>query len=395
MDNKKIGSKKLGKRTKWIIGIAIALFFIIGIYLLWPDQISRFIYDYYLLPIIYDTGYNPVNTLTWISLLVVALYLANRYLSKLIKYIDLKFFSIVSIYMIAAASLRVLEDAELFLPPLSYLFITPFIDLLIALTGIVSVLFALLLKRSGKKKRWFPFFFGGVAYLVLNIFYLFFYFSSTTSVRLIPSPLIFLGASLIPFLVCFAHYNYKKKVDPMVMSSIGGLVVVSFSFYFIGYWLVRGRWAEIGESSHLWIILAVIGLAGAITGVIYLLAYGSTKRWKNASFYLYPINLLVIFAQLMDATATSIGMDWFGYTEKHWIPSALIGLADKIGLAYPATLVMLPIKLGLVVLLVYFIDLLSKESETYANFGKLLKLVIFMLGLGPGIRDTLRIAMGI
>jgi uncharacterized membrane protein len=394
MDNKKVWSKKLGKRSKWIIGM-ITLLFILGICFLLPNQIKKFIDDYYLSPIIYDTGYNPVNTLTWISLLIIALYLINRYLSKLIKYIDLKFFSIISIYMIAAASLRVLEDAELFSPPLSYFFITPLIDLVIGLVGIASILFAILLRWSSRKQKWFPLFFGGVAYLTLNLFYLIFYFSGTTSVKLIPSPLIFLGASLLPFLICLLHYNYKRKVDPVVMSNIGGLLSLSFSFYFIGYWMTKGRWAEVGESPHPGIIWIVIGLAGAITGVIYLIAYGSKKRWEHASFYLFPINLLVIFAQLMDATATSIGMDWFGYVEKHWVPSALIGLVDKLGLAYPATLVMLPVKLGLVVLLIYFIDLLSKESESYANLGKLLKLVIFMLGLGPGIRDTLRITMGI
>jgi uncharacterized membrane protein len=95
------------------------------------EAIRDFLYTNYIHPIIHDTGYNPVNTLTWALLLVLCLLLTLKLLKKLEVVIDKRFIAAVSPYIFIGATLRVMEDAKLFSPPLSYLLITPFIYFLL------------------------------------------------------------------------------------------------------------------------------------------------------------------------------------------------------------------------------------------------------------------------
>ncbi|PTD93561.1 hypothetical protein C9439_07110, partial [archaeon SCG-AAA382B04] len=38
------------------------------------ESVWDFIHRYYIYPIIHDSGYNPVNTLTWAVILVLSLF---------------------------------------------------------------------------------------------------------------------------------------------------------------------------------------------------------------------------------------------------------------------------------------------------------------------------------
>ncbi|NAT10770.1 hypothetical protein C4E22_04370 [ANME-1 cluster archaeon AG-394-G06] len=95
------------------------------------DAIKEFLYTYYIHPITYDTGYNPVNTITWALMLGLIIFVLLKILKKLGIVIDKRFIAAVSPYIFVAASLRVMEDADLFSPPISYMLITPLIYFLI------------------------------------------------------------------------------------------------------------------------------------------------------------------------------------------------------------------------------------------------------------------------
>ncbi|HIE59818.1 MAG TPA: DUF63 family protein, partial [Hydrogenothermaceae bacterium] len=43
-------------------------------------MLKEFIQEYYIDPIVYKTGYNPINTLTWIAILLIAIILLFRFL---------------------------------------------------------------------------------------------------------------------------------------------------------------------------------------------------------------------------------------------------------------------------------------------------------------------------
>ncbi|MEA2033345.1 MAG: DUF63 family protein [Euryarchaeota archaeon] len=112
------------------------------------EPIRQFINAYYIHPIIYDTGYNPVNTLTWALLLVLCLFLTLKLLKKLGVEINKPFIAAVSPYIFVGASLRVMEDAELFSPPLSYLLITPLIYFLLFFCCVAMLTMSVELSRS-------------------------------------------------------------------------------------------------------------------------------------------------------------------------------------------------------------------------------------------------------
>jgi len=104
-------------------------------------DLADWIYRYYNHPIIYDTSYNPVDTITW----AVVLGLAILGLVKLFRHyrlaIDEQLVLSTLPYILAGSSLRVIEDAELLEPPWSYLLITPLIFFLVFLISQTKVIF--------------------------------------------------------------------------------------------------------------------------------------------------------------------------------------------------------------------------------------------------------------
>ncbi|MEA1957215.1 MAG: DUF63 family protein [Euryarchaeota archaeon] len=112
------------------------------------ELIRQFVNTYYIHPITHDTGYNPVNTLTWALLLVLCLFLTLKILKKLDIEINKPFIAAVSPYIFVGASLRVMEDAELFSPPLSYLLITPLIYFLLFFCCVAILTISVELSRS-------------------------------------------------------------------------------------------------------------------------------------------------------------------------------------------------------------------------------------------------------
>lgn len=106
---------------------------------MFADLIS-WINRYYIDPIIYDTGYNPVDTATWAVILGLALLVLIRLFQKLGLQIDERLIQSTMPYVFAGSSLRVIEDAELVPGPLKYLLITPMIYLLVFAVAISALL---------------------------------------------------------------------------------------------------------------------------------------------------------------------------------------------------------------------------------------------------------------
>ncbi|ADE36904.1 DUF63 family protein [Methanohalophilus mahii] len=89
------------------------------------DKILQFVNKYYIEPIIYDSGYNPVNTLTWALILGVCVFGVIKLLDRMKVEVDERFIYSIIPFVLAGSSLRVLEDANAFSAPLKYLIITP------------------------------------------------------------------------------------------------------------------------------------------------------------------------------------------------------------------------------------------------------------------------------
>jgi len=95
--------------------------------------LAAFVQKYYIDPIVYDTSYNPVDTITW----AIILGLTILGLIKLFRRWDLLMDELLLLstlpYVLAGSSLRVIEDADLVALPWRYLLITPLIFFLVFL----------------------------------------------------------------------------------------------------------------------------------------------------------------------------------------------------------------------------------------------------------------------
>lgn len=267
---------------------------------------SAWIYRYYIYPIIYDTGYNPINTVTWAVILGVAVLGLIRLFRRLELSMDEDLVLYTLPYVFAGASLRVIEDAGLVAPPWRYFLITPLIYFLVFFVTIAS----LLLCRSIFGKNFYKGYAAiGLIWTVINI-----------------SALDALG--------------FKEA----------------------------------------WVIMLVFILGSAISGLLYILGLG----FQQLRFLDNMYNLMIIYAHMLDASSTYIGVDWFGYYEKHVVPTFIINLTGTAAVMYPLKLlVLLPA-----------LSMIDKSLED-PSLRNLAKLVLIVLGLAPAVRNTLRLALGI
>ena len=133
------------------------------------DTLWQYIYKYYISGIVNDTSYNPVDTLTYAVLLGISIFGVLKLLEKLNIEIDSSFIAAVTPYILAGSALRVLEDSNVFNPPLRYLFVTPIIYFFIFAVTISILSIAVLLERKGKIKDYRVFFgYAGVIWTLLN-----------------------------------------------------------------------------------------------------------------------------------------------------------------------------------------------------------------------------------
>lgn len=129
-------------------------------------EIQEFIYKYYVYPIMYDTGYNVVNTLTWAALLVpciIGVFVLLRYFKITI---DQHFVTGVACYVLFGSSLRVLEDADIFSPPLQYIFITPIIYFVVFFITMISLAASL---HAYKERYYKPFSITGLGLASVSV----------------------------------------------------------------------------------------------------------------------------------------------------------------------------------------------------------------------------------
>jgi len=268
--------------------------------------VYNWVYKYYAEPIIHDTGYNPVNTVTWAILLGFSILGLIKIFKRLDLKMDEKLVLYTLPYVLAGSSLRVIEDAGLVKPPVSYLLITPFIYFLVFFVTTAS----LILTRKILGKNFHR------TYAAIGLF--------STFVNLAALSTVGVQNPLVPVAV-----------------------------FFLGTFL---------------------------TGLIYILRLPLLRL----NFLSNRYNLAILYAHMLDASSTYIGVDWFGYYEKHVVPTYLIDLTGTAAIMYPLKLlVLLPL-----------LSILDKSIEDRSLLN-LTKLALIVLGLAPAIRNTLRLTLGI
>lgn len=344
--------QNLFKENLFLTSIIVVISGIIGFLVLWflfPELVyDQFIWKYFWGPILADgldmpMSYNGVSAAPKFTLvseimygIVVAIALYGLY--KLLKKWDITvnshFFLGVLPFIIYGSVARVLEDAHLFTEPVVFWFVTP----LIYIQTLVLALIAL----------------------------------------------------------SFAYYiHQKKKVRQLsvaqIMGIIGIIVLLPF-LYFVFLWVAGSPW---NGSSGLFpnVFLLVILLCILLTSGIYVLAKYLKPYWKDISIFSIPLNLGMIFGHQLDGIASYISiydplnMGLPAYVEKHPASDLLMQIWPPL---FPI------LKFFLIIGIIYVLDIVYKdELESQKIFVNLLKIGIFILGFAPGLRDLLRVAMGV
>jgi len=135
-------------------------------------------------------------------------------------------------------------------------------------------------------------------------------------------------------------------------------------------------------------VLLILGTTFLLTITVFSVFRTVKNIYPKLSAYILGSNVLLFFAHFLDASATFVGTDFYSYTEKHPLPAFLIKLSGTGA-------VMFPLKFILIFLVIYVLDITYKKEIKDKTLTGLLKICVFILGLAPGIRDMLRIGVGV
>ncbi|MDP3396653.1 MAG: DUF63 family protein [Methanoregula sp.] len=286
-------------------------------------MISDFIHKYYIDPIRMGQPYNIVDTLTYAIILVLGVYLLYRWMSQSDWLSDIGF----------------KIDASFILATLPY----------VILGGVLRVV-----QDTGMLT-------GDFQFLLVTplIYFVLFFF---TIAMLFLSRFLTLQGLTKNFLTFYAF------------AGIMAVFVVS---------LVLLAWG-INHTHIDLFILAVIPLMALTTTV---LVWAFMRYGLGWAYVTDPLYITLLFGQLLDASATSYGIDLhpsIRYVEQHVVGSVLI---DLTGTAF----VMFPLKLLVLFPAIYIMQLYRKEANP--AFWHLVLLAMIVVGFAPGIRDMVRMVL--
>lgn len=169
-----------------------------------------------------------------------------------------------------------------------------------------------------------------------------------------------------------------KKIIPSWRRVFGfcGLILASGTLIFLIWFGLK--------LAHFDLFVAgwILGMAILSSFLLFLLlryVFG----WKYLEDRLYQV---LIFAQMLDASATSFGIDLhpIPYQEQHVVGGWLIELT---GTAF----VMFPLKLIVLIPGIYILEIYRKDGGS--GIWYLILLAMIMVGLAPGVRDMMRMVL--
>ncbi|MDV2480624.1 DUF63 family protein [Methanoculleus sp. Wushi-C6] len=142
-------------------------------------------------------------------------------------------------------------------------------------------------------------------------------------------------------------------------------------------------WFGLTESTIALDVLAIILVLATVTSVAFWAFLVYVLKWDYASNILYK---LLIFGHLLDASATSYGIDIhpIQYVEQHVVGGALI---EATGTAFSMFL----LKIAVLLPAIYVLELYRREGNS--GLWHLILLAMIVVGMAPGIRGLMRMVL--
>jgi uncharacterized membrane protein len=196
---------------------------------------------------------------------------------------------------------------------------------------------------------------------------------------LLVTPLIFFVVFFVAIgALLLSSFLEKKGVVKEYYCLYGGIGGASaiFTAVVLAYFGLVSTTIGIAE------LLIILGMAGVTS----LLFWGGLRYLAGWTFASYPMYVFLIFGHMLDASATSYGIDLHAipYTEVHVVGSTLIALT---GTAFSMFL----LKIAVVTPAVYILEQYKKEGNR--ELWCIIVLCMIVLGLAPGIRDLARMVL--
>lgn len=286
-------------------------------------MVIEFIYKYYIDPIRLGQTYNVVDTLTYALILVAGVYLLYRWLSTS------TWLSDIGIHI----------DQTFILATIPY----------VILGGVVRVI-----EDTGMIT-------GDWKFLLVTplIYFVLFFFT--------------IGMMFL------SRYLVLKGITKSFVSFYAGAGI--FAVFVAS--LILLAWSTTHRGVDLFILFIIPFMAMAATTLVW-----SFMRYVLSWTYVAdPLYITLLFGQLLDASATSYGIDFhphIQYIEQHVVGSALINLT---GTAF----VMFPLKLVVLFPAIYVMQMFRKEANP--AFWHLVLLAMIVVGFAPGVRDMVRMVL--
>ncbi|PSG97519.1 hypothetical protein BRD56_05080 [Thermoplasmatales archaeon SW_10_69_26] len=414
---------------------------------LWPEQVvDQFLWKHFWGPTETDArqvasatrnGVQATTSYTLLSELVYGVILAGALVSiyqHLFKKrgirVDATFIASLLPYVFFGPLARAMEDASVFCTDatlsacdpgvFAYLFISPIIYMVTAAAVITHLLLAHASRDLGRSRQTQV---VGAWLGVQAAAYAFVYYAMRDQFVIMLSPWTVLGlgaAGLGLYLLV------RSRGGSHLHSALAGwgVPMTGIPIVLVGEWIRSGQeLAAEGASRVGWLVfenqgqamrvldkatpeillttaLLTVAVLVLVAGIAYLLE----GRFKEAGYFLVPLNLGLIAAHMVDAWATFaaicsraagtvcsgaafLGLDIPPYSEKHPVSEVFLGFLD--GWGFPM------MKLLLVVAIVILVDRAQYEDEEDPDLIGLVKLAVLVLGLGPGLRNAVRVAMGL
>jgi len=393
----------------WLAIIIVPILIISIGWLLFPEIFyDQFIWQYFWGTIEADAqdqsygdvneDYNPVNTIVYGFIVIGVLYWIYKIFKKLEITIDSKFFAAIVIFVFIGGITRTLEDAELFYNPMVYLFIAPIIYIFIGLIVITLLLMGAGIDRYIKKtdiKRGFILIIATFA--TLDIIYLITYYGLSDQFSYILHPIIPIIISILILIGFKIILDKNKRFDISIYLFSVGLWWLLINVIILTQWQSISAWTDAylavnpGKTINIrpiaFTLVASLTVGCVIT--VYIITRILSKKFTSLSPFYSGINLMLFFGHFLDASATYIAIDYYGYAEKHVLPTFFI---EVFGTAS----VMLLLKAFIVIIVIYYLDVLYKdEFQKNPILTGLVKVAVLVLGLAPGTRDLLRLTIGV
>jgi uncharacterized membrane protein len=388
--------------------LIIAIVFLIVLLgcLLWPSLFyDHWIWQYYWGPVVADArghaqtlhgvttveGYTLVSELTYGIILILAIIGIYKLLKRLDIAIDWRFCLALTPYILFGPVTRVLEDTSYFTEPAVYTFISPLLYLQTAVYVFLFLFIGLLIERRLTQKYKPKTIKGLLAlfFLFCDLAYLLLWITHTTGGIAPVHPGIFFSLSLIAFLpIAFAtSKNTAPPLNTVIFS--GGLLILLPCFFLIAQYILN-PWS-LSQGIYLSVLAAVLLIVTAVTTTVW--AIGRHYRHTTLKAYTDPLNLSMLAGHTLDGFSSYISiydplhLGLPPYLEKHPASNTLLTIWPPL---YPI------IKILLILLIIYLFDIAYKnETIRYTRLINLLKIGILILGLSPGLRDLLRVTIGV